>query len=225
MTKEQMLNIAADATNQSELKSSDIPAIDLYVDQILNLVSGKLAEGSERYSSRQLTKTMINNYSKDGVITPVKGKKYNREQVAQILYVYSLKNTLSIGEIKRLLQGAYGIDGFDASDLISLYDSYQEIRDLNGKRAINILESDILEGLQLDPENEKDYVATICALVSLSAQLKNIAQALIDERYPEVTNEDEKKEKKEKAEQKAEQKAKPKAEKKKKKDAEGESIE
>ena len=150
---------------------------------------------------------------------------YNREQVAQILYVYSLKNTLSIGEIKRLLQGAYGIDGFDASDLISLYDSYQEIRDLNGKRAINILESDILEGLQLDPENEKDYVATICALVSLSAQLKNIAQALIDERYPEPTDEDEKKEKKEKAEQKAEQKAKAKAEKKKKKDAEGESVE
>ena len=220
-----MLNIAADATNQTELKSSEIPAIDLYVDQILNLISGKLAEGSERYGNRQLTKTMINNYSKDGVISPVKGKKYTREQVAQILYVYSLKNTLSIGEIKRLLQGAYGIENFDAADLISLYDTYQGIRELNGKRAIDLLEADILDGLQLDPENEKDYISTICALVSLSAQLKNIAQALIDERYPEVTDGDEKKEKKEKkekAEQKAEQKAKAKAEKKKKKDADSE---
>ena len=225
MDKKEFEALVADAVNDKELKSSEIPAIDLYVDQILNLVSGKLAEGSERYSSRQLTKTMINNYSKDGVITPVKGKKYNREQVAQILYVYSLKNTLSIGEIKRLLQGAYGIEGFDASDLISLYDSYQEIRTQSGERAISLLESDILDGLQLDPENEKDYISAICALVSLSAQLKNIAQALIDERYPEVTDEDEKKEKKEKAEQKAEQKAKAKAEKKKKKDAEGESVE
>ena len=217
MTKNELMQIAADATNQTELKSADIPSIDLYVDQIINLVSSKLFEGSERYHSRQLTKTMINNYSKDDVITPVKGKKYNREQIAQILYVYSLKNTLSIGEIKRLLHGAYGIENFGADELISLYDGYQEVREVTGARAIEFLEHDVLDGLELNCEDEKDYISTICALVSMSAQLKNIAQAMIDERYPETSEDEDKKEKKE-------QKAKAKAEKKKKKDTDSESI-
>lgn len=81
MEKEELYQIAKDAVNEAELKSDEIPAIDLYVDQIINLVAEKLKQSSERFHERQLTKTMINNYSKDGLITPVKGKKYTKEQV------------------------------------------------------------------------------------------------------------------------------------------------
>ncbi len=48
MNREELINIAVDATNDAQLTSKEIPAIDLYVDQIINLISGKLAEGSER---------------------------------------------------------------------------------------------------------------------------------------------------------------------------------
>ena len=96
MNREELYRITKDAVRDEELISSEIPAIDLYVDQIINLVSEKLKGGSERYRERQLTKTMINNYSKDGLITPVKGKKYNKEQIMQILTIYTLKPTLSI---------------------------------------------------------------------------------------------------------------------------------
>jgi len=60
MTEHELKALVADAVNDAELRSEDIPAIDLYVDQIINLVSSKLDEGSERYRDRQLTKTMIN---------------------------------------------------------------------------------------------------------------------------------------------------------------------
>ena len=106
MNIDELYRIADEAVKEEELRGTDIPAIDLYVDQIINLVSDKNSQSSDRYSDKQLTKTMINNYSKDGVITPVKGKKYTKEQIVQILTVYTLKNTLSIGEIKRLLEGA-----------------------------------------------------------------------------------------------------------------------
>ena len=138
MTKEQLKELATDATNEKELTCKDIPAIDLYVDQIINLISSRLAEGSVRHQSKQLTKTMINNYSKDGVIAPVKGKKYSREQVIQILYVYSLKSTLSIGEIKRLLGGAYETDGFGADDLAALYDKHELIKDKTRELALDL---------------------------------------------------------------------------------------
>ena len=59
-----------------------------------------------------LTKTMINNYSKAKVITPVKGKKYTKEQIIQMLIIYQLKNNLSIQEIKELLTPIYESDTY-----------------------------------------------------------------------------------------------------------------
>ena len=217
MNREELVNIAADATNDAELKSKEIPAIDLYVDQIINLVASKLSEASERYSGRQLTKTMINNYSKDGIITPVKGKKYTREQVVQILYVYSLKNMLSMGEIKRLLSGAYKIENFGSEEITALYDTYEEIKDKTREYSLKLLNDDIIDELSLDPSDDADYISIICALVSMSAHLKNMAQALIDQKFPEPVDDDEneknkekekEKEKKEKEKEKAKEKKK-----------------
>ena len=215
MTRDELIAIAVDATNDAELTSKEIPAIDLYVDQIINLISGKLADASPRYSTRQLTKTMINNYSKDGIIMPVKGKKYTREQVVQILYIYSLKNTLSMGEIKRLLYGAYEIEGFGAEELTALYDTHEEIKGETREHALRLLNDDIIDNLSLEPSNDADYISIICALVSMSAHLKNIAQALIDEKFPEPIDEDEEEKDKEK-EKKAKEKEKEKEKKKKK---------
>lgn len=196
MDKDKLYTIASDAVNDAELTSAEIPAIDLYVDQIINLISDKLSEGSERYHSKQLTKTMINNYSKDGIIMPVKGKKYTKEQIIQILFVYSLKNSLSIGEIKRLLWGAYESEGFDASRLIALYDKHESIKESGKDTSKAILEGIINEN-QLSPDNDDDYISTVCALLSLSTQLRSMAQAMIDEKFPEPTeNEPEEKDSK-----------------------------
>ena len=212
MDREVLKRIAEDATRDEELSVGEIPAIDLYVDQIINLVAEKLKSGSERYADRQLTKTMINNYSKDGLITPVKGKKYNKEQIVQILTVYTLKNTLSIGEIKRLLQGAYSIEGFDGEDLAEIYDRYLSLKRENRAYSMEILE-ELTTRYELDVTDERDFMLTVGSLLSLSAFLKNTAQALIDERYPQPEEPDEKKDKEEKKEKEKEEKDKAKKDK------------
>lgn len=208
MNQQELELLAKDALREEDLSAGEIPSIDLYVDQILNLVSEKQKEGSERYYDRQLTKTMINNYSKDGLITPVKGKKYNKEQIVQILTIYTLKNTVSIGEIKRLLNGAYAMEGFRGEDLVALYDRYLSIKEQNRGYALEIL-GELCRREELDVSDEKDMMMTVGGLLSLSAFLKDIAQAMIDAAYPEPEPEEEKKEKeaaeeKEKAEKKAE---------------------
>ena len=205
MEKDTLIRIARDAVKDEELSVGEIPAIDLYVDQIINLVSEKLKGGSERYRDRQLTKTMINNYSKDGLITPVKGKKYNKEQIVQILTVYTLKNTLSIGEIKRLLQGAYAMEGFDGDDLAEIYDRYLTLKRENRGYSMEILE-ELTGRYELDVTDERDFMLTVGSLLSLSAFLKNMAQALIDERYPQPEEPEEKKEKDEKKDEKKKEK-------------------
>ncbi len=213
MDREMLYRIAEDAVRDEELSVGEIPAIDLYVDQIINLVGDKLKGGSERYQDRQLTKTMINNYSKDGLITPIKGKKYNKEQIVQILTVYTLKNTLSIGEIKRMLRGAYATEGFDGEDLAKLYDRYIALKRENRGYSLEILE-ELMRRYELDAEEENDTMLTIGCLLSLSAFLRNMAQALIDEHYPPLPDPDEKKEKEK--EEKEEKKEREKEEKKEK---------
>ena len=184
MDKRELDAVIADALNDAELKAEEIPAIDLYVDQIINLVADKQKEGSERFLEKQLTKTMINNYSKDGVITPVKGKKYTKEQILQILTVFSLKSTLSIGEIKRMLGGAYAIEGFDAKSLEAMYSRYMQIKDDNREYAKAIIDV-MIDGHGLDIERDEDFLAAISGIVSMSAFLENVAHAMIDARYPE----------------------------------------
>ena len=184
MDKRELEAVVADALNDAELKTEEIPAIDLYVDQIINLVADKQKEGSERFLEKQLTKTMINNYSKDGVITPVKGKKYTKEQILQILTVFSLKSTLSIGEIKRMLGGAYAIEGFDAKSLEAMYSRYMQIKDDNREYAKAIIDV-MIDGHGLDIERDEDFLAAISGIVSMSAFLENVAHAMIDAKYPE----------------------------------------
>ena len=224
MNREELYQIAKDATGESELSSAEVPAIDLYMDQILSLVSDKQKEGSERFWERQLTKTMINNYSKDGLITPVKGKKYNKEQIIQILTVYTLKNTLSMGEIKRLLQGVYATDGFTGEDLIRIYDRYMEVKETNRAYARDVLDG-VMDRNGLDVSDEEGFLLTAGGLLSLSAFLRQTAQAMIEEHYPEPVEpeEKEKEEKEKEKKEKKEEKKKKKEEKEKEKEAEHEA--
>lgn len=221
MQKKEFKELLVDALNDAELKIQDIPSIDLYVDQIINLHTEKLKEGSERFFDRQLTKTMINNYAKDRVITPVSGKKYTKEQIIQIMMIYSLKGTLSISEIKRMLDGVYSTDGFDGTALTSLYEKYCKCKELNREYVLGAVE-EMFSSNALDIENDEDFFVAIASLVSVSAFMKNIAQAMIDAKYPEPQEEAEpEKEKKEK--DKKEKKEKDKKEKKKKKGAEADT--
>ena len=197
MNRDELNKIVKDAINDSELESSQIPAIDLYVDQILNLINEKLQEGAERYHDRQLTKTMVNNYSKEGLITPIKGKKYNKEQILQMLMIYTLKSTLSINEIKRLLQGMYATEGFSEEELTKLYDKHLEIKEGNREYALETLDA-MIERNSLDIADDLDYISLVCSISAFSAHLKNMAQAMIDARFPvtETAEELDKREKK-----------------------------
>ena len=113
----------------------------------------------------------------------VKGKKYDKEQILQMLTIYTLKSTLSINEIKRLLQGMYATEGFDEAELTRLYDRYIEIKDNNREYALSTVDG-IIDRNSLDISNDLDYISLICSITAFSAHLKNIAQAMIDNRFP-----------------------------------------
>jgi DNA-binding transcriptional MerR regulator len=50
-----------------------------------------------------LTKTMINNYVKNKVLIPPVRKKYGRDHILLLIFIYYLKNILSLEDIKTIL--------------------------------------------------------------------------------------------------------------------------
>ena len=81
MEKLELIEIIDKVVNKSDLKASDIPSLDLYMDQIMTLFEEHLQDNKRYNEDKLLTKTMINNYTKAGIIKPVKGKKYTKEQI------------------------------------------------------------------------------------------------------------------------------------------------
>lgn len=177
MNKELLENIIEKESQKSSLVSKDIPDLDLYMDQIMTLFETHLANNKKNEEDKLLTKTMINNYSKAKVITPVKGKKYTKEQIIQMLIIYQLKNNLSIQEIKELLTPIYESD----TDLSLLYDHFIDIKQVMNQQLQKLIQQ-ILEDFNLQIENQEDFFLLVANLSSLSHSLTNIAEALINEK-------------------------------------------
>ena len=85
------------------VKSVDIPSIDLYMDQITTFMDEQLAACKRHDSDKILTKTMINNYAKKNLLPPPEKKKYSKEHVLSLIFIYYFKNILSISDIQSIL--------------------------------------------------------------------------------------------------------------------------
>lgn len=175
MEQLELTEIIDKVVNKSDLKASDIPSLDLYMDQIMTLFEEHLQDNKRYDDDKLLTKTMINNYSKAGVIKPVKGKKYTKEQIIGMLLIYNLKNTITIQEIKHILAPIYNND----NSLEDIYNQFIEIKKLQDEELKPLLLKTI-NTFDLDINNDDQRLITIMALASLSNQLTSIIQGIID---------------------------------------------
>ena len=57
------------------VEEKDIPEIDLYMDQVIQIFEQKLSNSKRKDSDKVLTKTMINNYAKAKLLMSIKNKK------------------------------------------------------------------------------------------------------------------------------------------------------
>lgn len=185
MTEKELHERIAFAVGDVDLSDTDIPAIDLYLDQILSLVAEKNAISAPRYRDRQLTKTMVNNYSKNELISPIEGKKYSRAHIVEMLLIYALKNTLSIEEIKRVLVGVREECGFAGEDLIRVYHEFLSLKEGNRRRVPEIVET-VLKKDGLDTDSDYGFLLSLLDILSLSAYLKEVGREMLESRYKDL---------------------------------------
>ncbi len=85
------------------VKSTDIPNIDLYMDQVTSFMEKQLKSTKRYAEDKVLTKTMINNYAKNDLLPSPSKKKYSKEHLLLLTFIYYFKNILSMKDIETLL--------------------------------------------------------------------------------------------------------------------------
>lgn len=176
------------------IRPEELPDIDLYMDQVTTFMESRLSHSKRHPDDKILTKTMINNYAKNHVLpAPVK-KKYSKEHLLILTFIYYLKNVISLSDIQTLLTPLCGRVGQTASadkdaSSPSLEELYRKIIALETDRA-DALEASLLACLHDTsacftdaPDEERDYLQLFLFISTLGYEVylkQRLLERLID---------------------------------------------
>ena len=103
------------------ITAESMPDIDLYMDQVITFISKQL-EAFTNESDKIITPSMINNYTKDGIIPRPVNKKYNKTHLTSILMMCVFKQILPINDITIF------IDKAQEENISKQYDIFAEMQ-------------------------------------------------------------------------------------------------
>ena len=187
-TKDLLNSILESLSRIDYIKPEDLPNIDLYMDQVTTFMDSQLAVSKRHPEDKVLTKTMINNYAKNNLLPPPVKKKYSKEHLLALIFIYYFKNILSIGDIQNILNPI--TEKYFASNLnFNLEDIYSEVFQLEKSEVVN-LQKDITKKYQTSQQTfldieEKDRTdlqqfAFICMLSFDVYVKKQLIEKMID---------------------------------------------
>lgn len=173
---------------QNEISLTDIPEIDLYMDQVIQLFENHFKETKRNEDEKILTKTMINNYAKAKLFFSIKNKKYSKDHLLLISLIYQLKGSLSINDIKETFQGINKLMVEEESfELERFYEGYLELSKENTenfKRDIQERRTEVdkeIAKLETDTPDYLHKVLLITSLAHISNLYRRAAEKLVDE--------------------------------------------
>ncbi|MGJ9457548.1 DUF1836 domain-containing protein [Oceanobacillus sp. CF4.6] len=174
---------------ENQLSLEDIPNLDLYMDQVIQLFENKFAASKRNDDEKVLTKTMINNYAKGKLFFPIKNKKYSKEHLILISMIYQMKSALSIKDVKMALDQLNSKITDEDFNLQRLYRSYLDLMDKNSAMFKNDVEEhwkDInnevkeLENDHADDEAYLEQVLLVATFSSMSNYYRRAAEKIVD---------------------------------------------
>lgn len=171
------------------VKTEDIPNIGLYMDQVTTFMDEQL-EACKRYDDDKiLTKTMINNYAKNNLLPAPEKKKYSKEHVLTLLFIYYFKNLLSISDIQALLNPITD-SYFGNKDDFNMEDVYNEVFHLEKEESGKLLKDlgkkyfIAQHTFEQFPEEDRSFLQKFSFICLLSYDVyikKMVIESMIDE--------------------------------------------
>jgi len=173
-----------------EIKLSEIPDIQLYMEQILGFLDNKLGHLKRSEDDKVFTKTMINNYTKAGILHPPQNKKYTKEHIILLVLVYNLKNILTINDIKTMFEPVLNDINSRADDIMPLeeiYATYLELKEGELEEFRNTFNEKFKlvreKTANIQDEKTQDLAEVFLTVLMLTAQAnasKRLAEKIID---------------------------------------------
>jgi hypothetical protein len=168
----------------------DIPNIDLYMDQVTTFMDEHLKSTKRYNEDKLLTKTMINNYTKNDLLPSPNKKKYSKEHILLLIFIYYFKNILSISDIQSifnpLTEKYYG-----GTSEIGLEEIYKEVFSYERDQMDNLIK-DVIRKFnksnesfsQIEKEEDKEFLNTFSLICMLSFDVyvkKQMIEKIIDD--------------------------------------------
>ena len=186
--KDLLNSILASLNRIDHIKPEAIPDIDLYMDQVTTFMENNLAPAKRYPDDKVLTKTMINNYTKDGLLPPPEKKKYSKEHMLLLIFIYYFKNILCINDLHHILDPLV-LKYFSSEDDLNLTGIYNEVFSLE-KDEVQYLAKDITKKFNRSketfmdaPEEDRESLqifSLICMLSFDTFVKKMIIEKMID---------------------------------------------
>jgi DNA-binding transcriptional MerR regulator len=176
---------------ENMLSLEEIPNIDLYMDQVIQLFENKFADLKRNEDEKVLTKTMINNYAKGKLFFSIKNKKYSKDHLILMSLIYQLKGSLSINDIKATLSGVNEKVVKGNFQLADFYQSYLSLSTKNVEKFKVDLQEKAMEvdkEIEMAEDLHSDHLKKVLMIASLS-QISNLYRRAAEKLVDELTEE------------------------------------
>ncbi len=171
------------------IRPADIPSIDLYMDQVTTFMDSKLKNTTRNpEEDKILTKTMINNYAKSDLLPPPVRKKYTKEHLLVMIFIYYFKSVMSIGDIEVVLKPI--TEQFFGKSGMSMKHIYSEILKMEMPQLAK-LEEDLMDKCEIakqsfsdSADKSRDFLQTFALISMLSMDVfakKLLIERMVDE--------------------------------------------
>ncbi|AKA71685.1 DUF1836 domain-containing protein [Clostridium scatologenes] len=182
---ESLKRLVEEVCSFEQLEFLGIPDIDLYMDQVTTFIDDKFSHLKRNEEDTAITKTMINNYTKAGILMPPKKKKYSRQHMVLIILTYYLKQILSINDIQELFAPIVEDINKSENDKVDLKDIYNSFLDIEKKETedfkLDFEKSLDCQDSDEDKEDTSKLIVIVIKLILKASIEKRMAEKIIDE--------------------------------------------
>lgn len=203
---------AEELAGGSQIRLLDLPALDLYMDQVTTFMDDKLSGRKKNEKDVVLSKTMINNYTKHKLMPKPVNKKYSGDHLIFLIFIYHMKRILSVQDMEKMIKPILDNYYSELDEKIDLRDLYSAVLEMQKNEKENLSKSIVqdienvkesLKEANLSDDDMLELFTFIFLLAFRADMCKHLAEKLLEQFFGEAGRSKKAKERKTKSHKEA----------------------
>ncbi|MGI6205948.1 MAG: DUF1836 domain-containing protein [Anaerovoracaceae bacterium] len=180
------------------IQTKDMPDMDLYLDQVEGFFRKFLDNINDDLAEKYVTKSIINNYARKGLIAKPNGKKYTKAHMIMIAMVIYLRSIFKIEDISKLMKpliDSYNSKYDDSIDPEVVYDIAENVVEHSRNEFFTGIDDSIslikrrLEDTDIEDDERMEMLILILTLSIRAGMEKYLANRLMTVYFDEPAKE------------------------------------